>query len=115
MNQDFSLQIAVLSGVPPINWAAGSLKLSYRSGTPSGELKLDQYSESFLLSGTLTSDIMNGIRLIVKGSNSLASIEIYGCQSTDDLTNRSYLGGIVNILDYEVQEWTPFILTGAGE
>jgi hypothetical protein len=109
----FDFQVNALQGAPPQQWSAGTLQLEFQGGMATGTFQIGEYADPFPVTGTVAFDIMNGARVYVTGKNASASVEISGVQMTNNYgTTIAYFGGILNLLDYEVQEWLPYLLNG---
>lgn len=114
MNASFQFDVSVLTGIPPKPWSSGRLQLEYQVNESTGTLVIAKYNDAFSLAGSVQFDVQNGARVILKGENSAASVEIYGVQMTNDFDGHGYFAGMLNLLDNEVQEWIPYIIICYG-
>lgn len=110
MDASSPMQVTVLQGSPPQTWSTGTLTLHFQGQTATGTLQIAEYSEPFPLTGSVQFDIMDGARVYVTGQNSKANVEISGVQMTNGFESITYFGGMLNLLDFGVREWIPYLL-----
>ncbi|HYH81216.1 MAG TPA: hypothetical protein VEX86_15540 [Longimicrobium sp.] len=112
MDASNQMQVTVLQGAPPQPWSTGTLDLQFQGQTATGTLRIAEYAEPFPLTGSVQFDIMDGARVYVTGQNSQANVEISGVQMANGFVSITYFGGMLNLLDFNVREWIPYILNG---
>lgn len=109
---DFQIQVRV--GVPLQKWVEGDLELEINHDKAVGVLRIPgKYREEFPLEGTVSYPMMGGTLAILSGKNSRADAAPSVIIMEDSHEGIAYLGGTLNLLDHEINEWLPHVLEGS--